>query len=117
GNFLITETGVLAGNACQQRFGQQQQIPFALSKRRQVQYAHSNAVEQVFAEAPLGDFLHQVAVGGGNQPHIDLELLVGADWGEGAFLQYTQQSHLYIWRQLTELIEKQRAAVSLLEHP
>ena len=76
GNFLITETGVLAGNACQQRFGQQQQVTFALSERRQVQYAHSDAIEQVFTEAPLGDFLHQVAVGGGDQSHIDLELLI-----------------------------------------
>lgn len=55
-------------------------------------------------------------MGGGNQPHIDLEFLAGADWGEGAFLQDTQQSHLHIRRQLTELIQKQRAAMGLLEH-
>ena len=71
-----------------------------------MQHTHGDAIEQVFTEAPVSYFLHQITVSGGDQPHIDCELLVGAYWGEGAFLQYAQQSHLYIWGQLAKLIQK-----------
>ncbi len=63
-----------------------------------MQHTHSDAIEQVFTEAPVSNFLHQVAVSGGDQPHIDLEFLAGTYRGEGAFLQYAQEAYLHIRR-------------------
>ncbi|MNG05905.1 hypothetical protein D3C84_891200 [compost metagenome] len=53
---------------------------------------------------------------GSDQPHITLELLACPHRGEGAFLQHPQKTHLHIGRQLSKLIQKQRAAIGLLEY-
>jgi DNA-binding NtrC family response regulator len=53
-----------------------------------VQHTDGDAIEQVLTEAPLGNLLHQVAVGGSDKPHIRLEFLARPDRGKGAFLQH-----------------------------
>ena len=68
------------------------------------------AVEQVFAEAAVLHVGDQVAVGRGDQPHVDLDRLARADRLDLAFLDRAQELHLRGRRQFADLVEEQRAA-------
>src|SRR5581483_4797355 len=52
---------------------------------------------------------------GGDEAHIDGNWLVSADAFDGSFLQDAQQHHLRFRRQLTYLVEKDRASLGELE--
>ncbi len=73
------------------------------------------AVEQVLAEAPALHVGDQIAIGGGDQPHIDFHRFAGADRLDLAFLDGAQELDLRGRRQLADLIEEQRAAGGLRE--
>src|SRR5436853_320205 len=64
---------------------------------------------------PCGSVLPQIAVGGGDQPHIDAARNVFADAPKLAFLNRPQYLGLRAQRQLADLVQKQRAHVRLLE--
>ena len=59
--------------------------------------------------------LGEVAVGGGDDAHVDLALLAGADRANAAALEHVEQLRLQRGRHLADLVEKQRAAVGLGE--
>jgi hypothetical protein len=54
-------------------------------------------------------------MGGGQHPHVGLDRLAGAHAQQRAFLQKAQQAGLRIERQVADLVEKHRAAVSRFE--
>ena len=64
---------------------------------------------------PSATICCEIAVGRGDDPHVDAEGLVAADALELALLQEAQQLHLDGRRDLADLVEEQRAAVGLLE--
>ena len=64
---------------------------------------------------PSAHLLRQVAVGGGDDAHVDLDRALGADRVDLAFLQGAQQLDLHVQRQLADLVQEQGAAVGLLE--
>ena len=70
---------------------------------------------QVFAEVAVGNFLHQVFVGGGQYAHVHRDFLFAAHAGDFIFLQGPQ--HLGLGREthVTDFIEEKRAAVGLLK--
>ena len=72
-------------------------------------------VIEVFAEAALGHLLGQIAVGGRDDAHVDLDRALGADRIDLALLQRAQQLDLHVERQLADLVQEQGAAVGLLE--
>ena len=57
----------------------------------------------------------QIAVRGGDDPHVDVDRLLAADAFHPAVLQDAQHADLGGRRQLADLVEKQRAAVGPLE--
>ena len=57
----------------------------------------------------------QVAVRGGDEPHVDADRLDAADALELALLQRAQELHLHLDRDLADLVEEERAAVGELE--
>ena len=57
----------------------------------------------------------QVAIGRGNNPHVDFHRLGSADSFDLSVLQETQELHLQRRRQFADFVEKQRAGVSELE--
>ena len=90
---------------------------FSFPERRQ---AHGNDIEaekQILAEQALSHHLAQIAMGRGNDTHIDLLRLETTDGDDLAFLQHAQQSRLRIERHIANLVEKQAAAIGLLEPP
>ena len=68
------------------------------------------AVEQILAEAAAFDVGDEIAVGGGNEPHVDLHRLARADRLDLAFLDRAQELDLRGRRKLADLVEEQRAA-------
>src|SRR5581483_3167387 len=72
-------------------------------------------MKQVLAEQPLFDTLFEVLMGGGDDADIGLDRLVSADPIEMAVGEHTQQTRLQIRRHVADLVEKQRAALGLLE--
>ena len=76
---------------------------------------HAEAEVEVAAEAPLGHVAFQVAVGGGDHPHVDLDRLAAADALEGMPFQHAEELGLDAGAHLADLVEHERALVGGLE--
>jgi hypothetical protein len=108
---------VLLDEPLEEVLGQQQRVAAAQAQRRHLDVDDVEAVVQVLAELALADRLGQVAVGRGDQPHVDLDRLAAADPLERPLLQHAQQLDLQRRRYLADLVEEHGAAVGLLEPP
>ena len=73
------------------------------------------AVVQVLAEPAGVDLVEQVAVGGGDDPGVDLDGLGVADALELALLEDAEQLHLELGRGAVDLVEEDGAGVRRLE--
>ena len=85
-------------------------------QRRQPQLHHIKPVKQILPELVLANRFDDIAVGGGNEPDIDPQLLRPAHAHEAAVLQKTQQLGLQRAAHVSDLIEENRSSVGLL-HP
>ena len=83
--------------------------PFA--QRRRHQRHDIDAVIEVGAEIVARHGLFQIAVGGADDAHIDLQRLGAADALEFALLQHAQQLGLEGGGDFADLVQEQRAAV------
>ena len=72
---------------------------------------HYGTIKEIFSKAPCPDFIHQVTVGSGNDPHIYFDGLVFPNTLKLAFLKCTQQLALLGHRNLTHFIKKQGATI------
>ena len=72
-------------------------------------------VVEVGAEAAVGRHRPEVAVGGGDQPHVHLALVRRAEPLELALLEHAQQLGLQLQRQVADLVEEDGAVVGELE--
>jgi len=105
---VTTDARALAG---EEGVGDLVDVTAALAQGRQLQGDHVEAVIQVFAELPgLGQVL-QVAVGRGDQAHVDFLRLYRTNPANLAFLQHAQQACLGFEREFTDFVEEQCATV------
>ena len=81
-----------------------------LAQRRQPQPDDVEAVEQVLAEAPVGDERLEVGVGGGDDADVDLHRLRLAEAVDFVGLEEAQQLGLELGADLGDLVEEERAA-------
>ena len=72
-------------------------------------------VEQVLTETPLADQALQVLVGRGDDAYVHLDRFMPADPVELSVGQHPQQTGLQFRRHITDLVQKQGAAVRLFE--
>lgn len=96
-------------------FHQQGDIPLPPVQLRDIVPQHAQAVEDILPDLiPLYAAL-RVLVDGGDDPHVHLLFLLGADAADAVVLQHPQQ--LGLRRQLhgVDLVEEQSAAVGQLE--
>ncbi|MNN04725.1 hypothetical protein D3C81_1174560 [compost metagenome] len=94
--------------------GQQQDVLAAFAQGRHFDVEDVEAIEQVLAEQAFADHFFQVAVGGAEDPYVDLDLTVTADPAKTAVVEETQQFGLQVRRHLADFIEKHRALVGQL---
>ena len=94
---------------------EQRQVVAALAQRRQVDGDDVEAEVQVGPEAAILHALVEVAVGGGDDAHVDGDRLRAADARERALLEDAQQLGLRARVHLADLVEEDRAAVGALE--
>ena len=97
--------------------GQERDVVAALAQRRQPDRDDVDAVEQVLAERALGHHLRQVAIGGGDDADVGLDLLGPAEPAEAALLQDAQQLDLHERRHLADLVEEDRALLGDFDQP
>src|SRR5260370_13239061 len=83
--------------------------PFA--QRRQMQRKHVQAVEQITAEFFFFDGTNQIAIGGGDQPHVHPDRLRASQALELLILQNAQQLGLQLQRDVSYLVEQQSALI------
>ena len=102
---------VLVGVEVEEVLGEQGNIFAAGAQRGQVDGDDVEAIEEVFAEAALADFLAQIDVGGGEDADVDLNLLDAAEVHEAAVLEDAQNLGLGVHAHGGDLVEEERAAV------
>ena len=95
--------------------GEQGNVFAAGAQRRQIDGDDVEAVEEIFAEAAVADFLAQVDVGGGEDADVDLNLLNAAEVHEAAVLQDAQDLGLRVHAHGGDFVEEERAAVGDFE--
>ncbi len=86
-----------------------------LLERRQPDREGVHPVEQVLAEAALAHELVERAVGGRDQPEVDVDRLAAAQPLEAALFEDAQDLGLRHQRQVADLVEEEGAAVGQLE--
>ena len=101
--------------ALQGVLGELVDVAAAVAQRRRLQSQYAQAVVKVSAETAARDGTVEVVVGGGDDPHVDPDLLVAAEALDAPLLQEPQQRGLAFHRQITDFVEEQRAAVSHLD--
>ena len=89
----------------------------ALPQGRQMNRIDAQAVIQVGPEAALRDRRLEVMMGGGNHANIHTLRARGSHALEFPFLQNAEKLHLNLRRQVTDLVQEDRAAVGQLEAP
>ena len=95
--------------------GQERDVLAPLAQGRQRHREDVDAVVKILAEHAGRHALLEVAVGGGDQPDVDLGVAVVADAPELLRLQHAQDLHLQRERHLADLVEEQRPAVGRRE--
>src|SRR5262245_21775876 len=107
--------GYVRGLALEEVIHQEGDVVTTVTERRKFDGNDVETIEQVGAEASLGDFTLEVRVGGGHQPAVDLDRLRSADGDDLAFLQRAQQLDLRGVRHVANLVQEERAGLGHLE--
>src|SRR5205823_9748110 len=88
-----------------------------LAQRRDLDVHDVQPVEEVLPKATLLDGFAEVAVGSGDDPHVDLDRNGCADGQDLLFLDRAQQLDLQVERQVADLVEEDRSSTRPLEEP
>src|SRR5262245_17461560 len=86
-----------------------------LPERGNADREHIEPVQQIGSKLSGGSHLLEVAIGGGNQPEVDLAGLRRSQTLELPFLKHAQQLSLQLKRKIADFIEEKRPAVGDLE--
>jgi len=79
------------GLAGEEVFGQGDDVLASVAQWRDVNGEGGQAVVQILTELAFRDPVLHVAVGGGDNAHIDLDVFIAADAADGAAFQCAQQ--------------------------
>ena len=106
---------VVLGVVREEELGEAANLVAALPQRRQRDADDVQAEEEILAELPVGDGRLEIAVGRGDDPHVDLDVLPAAEPRELAVLEHLQQLRLQRRAHLADLVEEHRPVVGELE--
>src|SRR5882724_4891895 len=105
----------LPGVMVDEALREEEDVAPAHAQRRQLDADDVQAEVQILAQAALLDRRLEVAVGGGDDAHVDRDLVVRPDRAHRAFLDRAQKPRLERRRQVGDLVQEDRAPVRLLE--
>jgi hypothetical protein len=94
---------------------QDRDIASSHAQRRHVELNDLEPVVEILAEPAFVDELLEVAIGRGYHTHVDFQSFIPADAFKLAFLQEAKQLDLNAWRNFADLVEEERAPISLFE--
>ena len=100
-----------------QMLREQRDVLASLAQRGKRDRKDIQPVVQIVPEPVLSNFVSQVAIGGGNHPHVDVHRARASESLELPLLQDAQQLRLELDRKVTDLVEEQRPAMRDLEPP
>lgn len=89
----------------------EQYIAPARLERRHVDAYYVDAVEQIFAETPLGDVGVEITARRADEASIERYFVIAADRSNLALLKRAQELHLHAERHFTDFVEEQGATV------
>ena len=95
--------------------GDRHDIEWPLTQRRDGHREDIETVKKILAKNAFGDSLGHIAVGGGDDADIERHRLLAANPLDLALLQDAEQLGLEAHRHFSDLIEKQRTLLRLLE--
>src|SRR5690349_22517792 len=75
----------------------------------------AQAVEKVLAEFAGSNGLFQIAIGGGDHAHVNINFLGATQRPDFAFLQHTIEFHLHRRTHVADLIKKESSVVRSLK--
>src|SRR5438876_11223603 len=87
----------------------------ALRECRHFEWKDIQAVEQILPESSLFDLFSQIAVGGGDDPHVHPDRGVRAEPLDLSLLNHAQKIRLHAQRKLANFVREHRAAVPSFE--
>src|SRR4051794_22708316 len=90
-------------------------VILALAQRRQVNRDDVETIQQVFAERPRMNSLVRVFVGGGQQAHVNGNLVRTAKTAHPSLFKHAQQLRLQERRHLAYLTQQESPAVGKLK--
>ena len=93
----------------------QRDVLAPVAQRRDPNRHHAQPIEQIFAKPPGADLGAELAVGGGDDPHIHLDAARPPYPLEGLLLQDPHDLALGLERHVGDLVEEQGAAMGALE--
>jgi len=102
---------MLGGETCNERSDVFE--PFAKGWNPDREYIQ--AIKENVAEPAVAHFFAEITIGRSNYTHIDAHRLAATQALEVALLQDAKQHYLRVGRKLTDLVEKQRAAMRSFE--
>ena len=106
---------VLLGDLARKMGDELGEIFEAIAQMRKGQRENIDAVEEVTAEFVISDTVFEVAVGGNDDPDIDLDGLIATDALDFAFFEDAKKLGLHGNGHIADLVEEERAAFGLLE--
>ena len=107
---------IIGGRVVQKVASEERDVFGAATKWRQVNGKDIETVIEVLAKIAFRNRLLQIDVGGGDDPDIDVDLVMPSDPAETHFLEDTQQIDLDVQRRLSQFIEKECSAIRHFEH-
>src|SRR4029077_20696944 len=96
-------------------FDQHGNVFFTLPQRRTLNREHAETVKEIPSKRVGADGDLQISIRGGNHADIGSNKLVATHALKLPFLQYTQQGNLCFRREITDFVEKDRAAFRKFE--
>ena len=105
------------GRLAQKMVRQQRDVFRTFGQRRDLQVDHVQAVVEIFAELVAGHHFWQIAVGSGDNSHVNIDIAVAAQRAHFALLQHAQQLDLQRRGHVANFVQEQRAAFRRLEQP
>ena len=112
---LNVGASVLCAELLEELLDQRGDVLLAVAQRRNEEGDDVEPVEEVFAEVAAGDLLFEVLVGGGDDAHIDVDGMGGADREEALFVEGAEDLGLGLEAHVANLVEEERPTVGAFE--